>query len=96
MTREIRNSVVAPLHRHAVQGRAIGYWLLVVSLSFEFIPSDVAVRAAAVAAPPNIIYLMVDDMGWGDAGCYGQKHMIRTGRTIIRSTPRWSPAWTAT
>ncbi len=27
------------------------------------------------AAPPNIIYLMVDDMGWGDAGCYGQKHI---------------------
>ena len=24
---------------------------------------------------PNIIYLMVDDMGWGDAGCYGQKHI---------------------
>ncbi len=29
----------------------------------------------AFAAPPNIIYLMVDDMGWGDAGCYGQKHI---------------------
>lgn len=29
----------------------------------------------AFAGPPNIIYLMVDDMGWGDAGCYGQKHI---------------------
>jgi arylsulfatase A-like enzyme len=27
------------------------------------------------AAVPNIIYLMADDMGWGDAGCYGQKHI---------------------
>lgn len=24
---------------------------------------------------PNIIFLMADDMGWGDAGCYGQKHI---------------------
>ena len=30
---------------------------------------------AALAARPNIICLMMDDMGWGDAGCYGQKHI---------------------
>ncbi len=32
-------------------------------------------RAASAAEKPNIIFLMVDDMGWGDAGCYGQKHI---------------------
>ncbi|MBI5774480.1 MAG: arylsulfatase [Verrucomicrobia bacterium] len=31
--------------------------------------------AGSAPARPNIIYLMVDDMGWGDAGCYGQKHI---------------------
>ena len=24
---------------------------------------------------PNIIWIMADDMGWGDLGCYGQKHI---------------------
>jgi arylsulfatase A-like enzyme len=31
--------------------------------------------AFAADAAPNIIYLMADDMGWGDLGCYGQKHI---------------------
>jgi len=33
------------------------------------------IHVSAAASPPNIIYLMADDMGWGDAGCYGQKHI---------------------
>ncbi|MHC4433702.1 MAG: sulfatase-like hydrolase/transferase, partial [Planctomycetota bacterium] len=24
---------------------------------------------------PNIIFIMADDMGYGDLGCYGQKHI---------------------
>ncbi len=45
-------------------------WCLVVS-------GSLAIPQLAAKDRPNIIYLMVDDMGWGDAGCYGQKH-IRT------------------
>lgn len=31
----------------------------------------------AQARRPNIIFIMADDLGWGELGCYGQKK-IRT------------------
>ena len=32
---------------------------------------------AAVAKKPNILFILADDLGYGDLGCYGQK-VIRT------------------
>ena len=33
------------------------------------------VQAAKKSEKPNIIFILCDDMGYGDLGCYGQKYI---------------------
>ncbi|MDZ7636842.1 MAG: arylsulfatase [Bryobacterales bacterium] len=45
--------------------------------------------------PPNIVWIMADDMAWGDAGCYGQKviqtpHIDRMAREGMRFTDAYA------
>ena len=35
-----------------------------------------AFTAPATAAAPNLIWIMADDLGWGDLGCFGQKVIL--------------------
>lgn len=32
-------------------------------------------KKPAIVKKPNIIYILADDMGYGDLGCYGQKEI---------------------
>jgi uncharacterized sulfatase len=46
---------------------------------------------ARAADPPNIIFIFVDDLGWGDVGCYGNDfidtpHIDQLAKTGIRFT----------
>ena len=31
--------------------------------------------APSATRPPNVIFILADDLGWGDPGCYGQKRI---------------------
>ena len=38
--------------------------------------ASIAALAAAQSTTPNIVYILVDDAGYGDFGCYGQKTLL--------------------
>lgn len=62
--------------------------------------ADAVVREirAALAAPPNVVIILADDLGWGDLGCYnpGSKiptpHLNRLAAQGMRFTDAHSPS----
>ncbi len=54
----------------------------------------------SVAEPdrqPNIVFILVDDLGWSDAGCYGHgyhrtPHIDQLARQGLRFTQGYAPA----
>lgn len=48
-------------------------WLALIFLLTNCGPQESAKQAAgSTPAPPNIVYILADDMGYGDLSCYGQ------------------------
>ena len=65
------------------------YLFLALVCSLCALPSDAAER------PPNVIYLLADDLGYAELGCYGQKwiktpHIDRIAHEGIRFTNHYS------
>ncbi len=64
-----------------MKGLCTWRWLLLAAVFMAVTLTELAVccASAAPAAPakPNIVFILADDLGWGELGCYGQTK-IRT------------------
>src|SRR5712692_4120630 len=60
-------------------------------LAAAFLLGSAGQVQSADARPPNIVFILADDLGYGDLGCYGQKqiqtpHIDRLAGAALRFT----------
>jgi hypothetical protein len=52
----------------------------VVHMKTKFVHPFILLLLAAVlpgfGAPPNLVFILSDDLGYGDLGCFGSKHIL--------------------
>src|SRR5438874_8831545 len=55
-----------------------------------------AADAAVGERPPNIVFILADDLGWADLGCYGSKfHQTPNIDRLARQGMRFTDAYAA-
>jgi arylsulfatase A-like enzyme len=67
----------------------------IIPFCLALLAANAPLRAADPAAKPNIVFLIADDLGYGDLGCYGQKkirtpHIDRLAGEGMRFTNHYS------
>jgi Sulfatase len=93
LTIERTSSVFLPGRSFAQKPRA-----MLITLTVLLFSPLVTLRAAEPAAAPrrpNLIYILLDDAGYGDLGCYGQKtlltpHIDRLAREGMKFTRHYA------
>lgn len=70
------------------------YALAILALA---LPATLTASAAATPARPNLIFILADDLGYGDLGCYGQKvittpHLDQMAKDGLRFTHYYAGA----
>ena len=66
--------------------KSITRCVLLLVLAFAFLPAATA-HGAEQQGRPNILFILVDDMGWRDLACYG--HEIHETPNIDQLGGRW-------
>lgn len=60
----------------------------------HFLTTLAAAPLAAQSAPPNIVFILADDLGYGDLGCYGQERISTPNiDRLARSGTRFTQAY---
>ena len=77
----------------------LGWLAALVAVMMSWAPAAWAgpVRAASKGAPLNVVFILADDLGWGELGCYGQQkiptpHLDRLASQGMRFTRHYSGA----
>ena len=65
--------------------------------SGAFVLSQLLVMLPAVAKKPNLVFILADDLGWGELGCYGQEkiktpNVDRLAKEGVRFTQHYTGA----
>jgi len=86
--------------RQSVPGRFRTGCILLLSLAgmaVSTVGSDLGLSQEAIGDRPNLIWIMADDLGYGEVGCYGQRliqtpHLDRMAREGLRFTQFYAGA----